>query len=141
MSNPYRGPSKDAFYQISVYLGKQFQRKRLLDINQPKNKNGLWWPCLLTDRNLMPNMHSGQSEHASYQVSIHLFKRFQRRLFYKWPIRNKNCLWRPCLLIEREEMSNLHRGPSIDASDQVSIELDEGLQRKILKSEQLMDDK
>jgi hypothetical protein len=29
------------FYQFSVYLGKQFQRKRLLDINQPKNKNGL----------------------------------------------------------------------------------------------------
>ena len=61
--------------------------------------------------------------------------------FYKWPIRNKNCLWRPCLLIDRDEMSNLHRGPSIDASDQVSIELDEGLQRKILKSEQLMGDK
>jgi hypothetical protein len=141
MSNPHRGPSKDAFYQFSVYLGKQFQRKRLLDINQPKNKNGLWRPCLLTDRNLMPNIYSGQSEHASYQVSIHLFKRFQRRFLYKWPIRNKNCLWRPCLLMDRDEMSNLHRGPSIDACDQVSVDLDEGLQRKIIKSEQLMDDR
>jgi hypothetical protein len=37
-------------------------------------------------------------------------------------------------------MSNLQREPSIEVSDQVSIELDEGLQRKILKSEQLMGD-
>jgi len=34
------------------------------------------------------------------------------------PIRNKNCLWRPCLLMDHE-MSNLYRGPSIDASYQV----------------------
>jgi hypothetical protein len=27
------------------------------------------------------------------------------------PIRNKNCLWRPCLLIDRDKMSNLYRGP------------------------------
>jgi hypothetical protein len=32
------------------------------------------------------------------QVSIHLAKQFQRRrLFRNQPIRNKNCLWRPCL--------------------------------------------
>jgi hypothetical protein len=30
------------------------------------------------------------------------------------PIRNKNCLWWPCLLADRDEMSNLYRGPSID---------------------------
>ena len=28
------------------------------------------------------------------------------------PIRNKNCLWRPCLLMDQAEMSNLYRGPS-----------------------------
>ena len=26
-----------------------------------------------------------------------------------------NCLWWPCLLMDRDEMSNLYRGPSIDA--------------------------
>ena len=31
------------------------------------------------------------------------------------PIRNKNCLWWPCLLMDRDEMSNLYRGLSIDA--------------------------
>jgi hypothetical protein len=30
--------------------------------------------------------------------------------------RKKNCLWWPCLLTDRDEMSNLYRGPSIDAS-------------------------
>jgi hypothetical protein len=35
------------------------------------------------------------------------------------PIRNKNCLWRPCLLMDRDEMSNLYRGRFIDASYQV----------------------
>jgi hypothetical protein len=28
--------------------------------------------------------------------------------------------WQPCLLTDRDEMSNLHRGHSIDASYQVS---------------------
>jgi len=29
MSNLYRGPSIDAFYQVSVHLAKQIQRRRL----------------------------------------------------------------------------------------------------------------
>jgi hypothetical protein len=29
MSNLYRGPSIDAFYQVSVHLAKRFQRRRL----------------------------------------------------------------------------------------------------------------
>jgi hypothetical protein len=36
-------------------------------------------------------------------------------------IRNKNCLWRPCLSTDRDEMSNLYRRPSIVASYQVSV--------------------
>jgi hypothetical protein len=38
-------------------------------------------------------------------------------------IRNMNCLWRSCLLSDRDEMSNRYRGPSMDASYQVSIHL------------------
>ena len=50
---------------------------------------------------------------ASYQVSVHLARQFQRRRFFRCrPIRNKNCLWWPCLLTDRDEMSNLHRGQS-----------------------------
>jgi hypothetical protein len=47
---------------------------------------------------------------------------FQRRRFFRnRPIRNKNWMWWPCLLTNRDEMSNLHRGHSIDASYQVSM--------------------
>jgi hypothetical protein len=35
----------------------------------------------------------------------------------------QNYLWQPCLLTDGEEISNLYRGPSIDASYQVSIHL------------------
>jgi hypothetical protein len=37
-------------------------------------------------------------------------------------------------------MSNLYRGPSIDASYQVSFHLAKGFQRRSLKSEKLTDD-
>jgi hypothetical protein len=57
------------------------------------------------------------------------------------PIRNKNCLWRPCLLMDWDEMSILYRGPSIDASYQVSVHLTEGFQRRRLKCEKLTDDR
>jgi hypothetical protein len=42
--------------------------------------------------------------------------------------------------MDREKMSNLYKGPSIDASYQVSVHLAEGFQRRILKCEKLTDD-
>jgi hypothetical protein len=42
----------------------------------------MWWTCLLTDRDEMSNLHRGHSIDASYQVSVHLAKRFQRRRFF-----------------------------------------------------------
>jgi hypothetical protein len=41
----------------------------------------LWWPCLLTDRNYMSILYREPSKDASYQVLIHLAKRFQMRRF------------------------------------------------------------
>jgi hypothetical protein len=41
----------------------------------------------------------------------------------------------------RDEMSNLYRGPSIDAPYQVSVHLAEGFQRRRLKCEKLTDDR
>ena len=81
MSNGYRGPSKDASYQVLVHLAKQLQRKRFFR-NQPiRNKNCLWRPCLLTDRDEISNPYRGHDIDASYQVSIYLAQRFQRRRF------------------------------------------------------------
>jgi hypothetical protein len=59
--------------------------------------------------------------------------------FLNGSIRNKNCMWRPCLLMNRDKMSILYRGPSIDASYQVSVHLAEGFQRRRLKCEKLTD--
>jgi hypothetical protein len=64
----------------------------------------------------------------------------EEKIFKNQPIRKKNCLWWPFLLMDRDEMSNLYRGPSIDVSYQVSVHLAEGFQRRRLKCEKLMDD-
>ena len=44
------------------------------------------------------------------------------------------------MLIDRDKMSKLYKGPSIDASYQVSVHLAEGFQRRRLKCEKLTDD-
>jgi hypothetical protein len=69
---------------------------------------------MLTDWDEMNNLCRGPYIDASYQVSVYLAMQFQRRFFRNRPIRNKNCLWRPCMLTDRDEMDNLYRGPYID---------------------------
>ena len=141
MSNLYRGPTIDASYQVSVHLAKRFQRRRLKK-NQPiRNKNCLWRPCLLTDRNKMSNLYRGPSIDASYQVSVHFGQAVSEKILKNQPIRNKNYMWRPCLLMDQDKMSNFYRGPSIDASYQVSVHLAKGFHRRRLKCEKLMDDR
>ena len=110
MSNLYRGTPIYASYQVSVHLAKWFQRRRFFRNQQIRNKNCLWRPCLLLNRDEMSNLYRGPPIYASYQVSVHLAKWFQRRRFFRnQQIRNKNFLWRPCLLTDRDEMSKLYR--------------------------------
>jgi hypothetical protein len=71
---------------------------------------------------------------GSFGQTVSEEKNFKNRL-----IRNKSCLWQSCLLTDRDEISNLYRGPSIDASYQVSVHLAEGFQRRRLKCEKLTD--
>jgi hypothetical protein len=54
----------------------------------------MWWPCLLTDRDEMSNLHRGPSIDASYQVSVHMAEGFQRRR-RQMPSDGKSsrCLW------------------------------------------------
>jgi hypothetical protein len=70
----------------------------LANFKKSSPQNCLWQPCLITDRNETSNLYRGPSIDASYQVSVHLAKWFQRWICFNRPIRNKNCLWRPCLL-------------------------------------------
>jgi len=94
----------------------------------------------LTNQAEKNNLYRGPSIDASYMylVSVHLAKQFQRRRFFRTQqIRNKNCLWRPRLFTDQDEMSKLYRGPYIDASYQVSVHLAQGFQRRRLKCEKL----
>jgi hypothetical protein len=130
MSSIYRGPPIDAFYQVSVHMEKRFQRRRIFR-NQPiRNKNCLWRPCLLTDREEMCNRNRKLSMDVSYPVSVHLAKRFQKRILKISQSEKKNSQWRPCLLTDRDGMSKLYRGPSIDASYHVSDHLAKRFQRR-----------
>ena len=38
MGNPYRGPSIDASYQVSYYLVKLFESRRILEIDQSETR-------------------------------------------------------------------------------------------------------
>jgi hypothetical protein len=70
-------PTKFQFIWESGFRGEDFFR------NQPiRNKNCLWWPCLLTDRDKISNLYREPSIDASHQVSVHLAKRFQWRGFF-----------------------------------------------------------
>jgi hypothetical protein len=113
---------------FTCQVRRGFKGKYFKESDRPiKNKNCLLWPCLLMNRDEMNNLYREPSKDASYQVLIHLAKRFQRRRFFRnQPISNKNGLWWPCLLMDWDKMSHLNKGPSIDASYQVLIHLAEG---------------
>ena len=55
-------------------------RGDFLEINQLEKKNGLWWPCLLTDRDKMCNVYRVPSIDAYYQVSVHLARRLKIKM-------------------------------------------------------------
>jgi hypothetical protein len=47
---------------------------------------------------------------------------------------NKNCLWQPYLLMDRDELSSLYREPPIDVSYQASVHLAKRFQRNFWNS-------
>ena len=111
-------PTKFWFIWQSGFRGEDFCR------NQPiRNKNYLWRPCLLTDWDKISNLYK-RTFHRCFLPSFGSFgQAVSEKIFRNRPIRNKNRLWWPCLLMDRDGMSNLYRVPSIDASYQVSDHL------------------
>ena len=91
---------------------------------------------MLKDRNEMSNRNRGLSVDASYQVSVQVSGQTvsEGKNLKNQPIRNKNCLLRPGVLMDRDEMSNGYTGPPIDQFYKVYVHLAEQLQRRrILK--------
>jgi hypothetical protein len=93
-------------------------------------------PVSLNFHSVLSKLYTEPSIGASYQISVHLAIRFQRRRFFfrNQAIRNNNCLWWPCLLLDLDKMSNLHRWPSMDPSYQVSIHLAKRFQIRRFKN-------
>jgi hypothetical protein len=76
------------------------------------------------DRDKMCNLYRGPSIDASKVLSFGSFDQaVSEKIFSNRPIRNTNCLWWPCVLPNWDNISNIYRGPYIDASYQVSIHL------------------
>ena len=98
------------------------EEKIFLEINQSETSIVCGSHVCVNGSELNEHLYRRPSKDASYQVLIHLAKRFLRRRFFRnQPIRNMNCLWWPCLLTDQDEISNLYRGHDIDASYQVSV--------------------
>ena len=82
---------------------------------------------------------SGRNEHSLQRTAHRCFLPSfvsydqvgsKEKNFKNQPIRNKSRLWWPCWLTDRDEMSNLYRGPSIDSSYQVSVHFAKRFQRR-----------
>jgi hypothetical protein len=80
----------------------------------------------------MSNLYREPSIDASYHRSFGSFGTAvsEDKIFRNRPIRNKNCLWQPYLLMDWDEISIIYRGPPIDASYQVSVHLAKRFQRR-----------
>ena len=72
-------------------------------------------------------------------ISIFISLSTEKQFFLKHTIINMNCLWQPCVLMDRDEMSILYGEPSTDNSYHISVHLAEGFQRRRLKCENLTD--
>ena len=77
------GPSIDASYQVSIHFGQAVSEEKIFRNRPIRNKNCLWWPYLLMNRDEMSNLYRRLSKDTPYQVSIQLAKPFQRRRFFQ----------------------------------------------------------
>jgi hypothetical protein len=98
------------------------------------------WSCVAHLSFCFRKLYTEPSVGASYQISVHLATRLQRRRLFSELSRKKNCLCWPCLLTDQNKMSHRYRGPSIDASYQVSVPMAKWFTSRRLNCEKITDD-
>ena len=118
-------PTKFRFIWLSGFRGEDF-----LEINQSETR-------MVCGSHVVNG--SGRNEqslqrifHRCFLPSFGSFSKAvsEEKIFRNRPIRNKYCLWRPCLLMDQDEISNLYREPAIAASYQLSVHLAKRFQRR-----------
>ena len=125
-----RGPSNDGSYQVMIHLARWSQRRRYFR-NQPiRKKNGLWQPYLLTDQKEISILYSGPSLDASYQVPVHLVKRFRGEDFFKSANQKQELPVQAMFVNGSGKHLQFYRGPAIDTTYQISVLLGERFQRR-----------
>ena len=106
MSNLYRRQFIDAFYHVSFHLTKRLQRR--LFQKSTNQKQELPMVAMFVNG-------SGQNvqslQRIFHRCFLPCFVSFgktvtEEKIFRNRPIRNKNQLWWPCLIMNRDEMSN-----------------------------------
>ena len=130
ISNLYKVPSIYVSYKVSIHLANQFQRRRFLEIDQSETSIAYGGHvCLRSKRN---EQSIQRTFHRCFQSRFGSFGKAvsEEKIFRNRQIRNKKCLRWPCLLMDGDEMSNLYRRPSKDASYQVSVHLAKWFQRR-----------
>jgi hypothetical protein len=114
-------------------LPTKVRRRRFLEIGQSKKK--LPVAAMFVNGSGCNYQSLSRTFHKCFLPGFGSFGQAvsEEKIFKNRPIRNKNCQWWPCLLMDQDEMSNLDRGPSIDASYQVSVHLTKRFWRRFKK--------
>jgi hypothetical protein len=110
MSTFHRGPPIDPSYQVSTmnWITDKYASK-----TPPPNEIKLgWnhlWKVLYKDCSFRPDplTNMGATGNACFWLADLKNSSLLKPIFRNRPIRNKNRLWWPCLLMDRNEMSTL----------------------------------
>jgi hypothetical protein len=81
MSNLYKGPTIDASYQVSVHFGQVVSEETNLFKSTNEKQELPVVAMFVNGSGRYEHFNRGPSIDASYQVLVHLVKRFQRRRF------------------------------------------------------------